>query len=203
MALLGELGIVKRRVRRFEIGAAVLLVGIEEERIQPPVEIVMARDIVFRTVARIELPDMPDQIAQPPLQLGIARQYFRLIHQDRQRIGNRATLDDECAFHVDFAERQLGVEQNPAFSVGGQELHGDGLAGSVAAAEFCSARGRECHRAAANELLQEITQQTVHRNHRTGRSVKANLPAVTLTQQGTRLVPTRLDVIIGVMEPAR
>ena len=48
MAFLGELGIVEARVRRFEIGAAILLVGIEEERIEPPVEIVMARDIVSR-----------------------------------------------------------------------------------------------------------------------------------------------------------
>ena len=125
MALLGELGIVERRVRRFEIGAAVLLVGIEEEGIEPPVEIVVARDIVLRTAARIELLGMPDQIAQPPLQLGPARQYFGLIQQDRQRIGDRAILDDEGAVHVDFAERQFRVEQNPAFGFGGQESHGD------------------------------------------------------------------------------
>jgi hypothetical protein len=73
MTLLGELGILKGRVRRFKISAAVLLVGIEEERIEPPVEVVMARDIVFRTTTRIELPGMPDQIAQPPLQFGPAR----------------------------------------------------------------------------------------------------------------------------------
>ena len=33
VTLLGELGIVERRVRGFEIGAAVLLVGVEEEGI--------------------------------------------------------------------------------------------------------------------------------------------------------------------------
>jgi hypothetical protein len=73
VTLLGELGVVQRRFRRFEIAAAVLFVGIEEQRIEPPVEIIVVRDIVFRSAARIELLGMPDQIAQPPLQLGPAR----------------------------------------------------------------------------------------------------------------------------------
>src|SRR6202022_1804988 len=127
-----ELGVVKRRVRRFKIGAAVLLVGIEEEGIEPAVEVVMARNIVFRTTARIELPGMPDKIAQPPLQLGPARQYFRLIEQDRQRIRNRAILDDESAVHVHFAQCKFWVEEDPAFGIGGEESHSDRLAGSVA-----------------------------------------------------------------------
>jgi len=88
MTLLGELGIVKGLVRCLEIGAAILLVGIEEERIEPPVEIVVMRDIVFRAAARIELLGVPGQITQPPLQLGPTRQYFWLIHQDRQRVGD-------------------------------------------------------------------------------------------------------------------
>src|ERR1700719_2050620 len=113
MACLGELGVVKRGVACFKISAAVLLVGIEEEGIQPPVEIVMTLDIVLRTAGRIELPDMPDQVAQPPLQLGIARQYFRLIHQDRKGVCDRALLDDEGALREDFAEGKFGVEQNP------------------------------------------------------------------------------------------
>src|SRR5258708_37760130 len=113
MTLLGELGVLKGRVRRLKISAAVLLVGIEEERIEPPVEVVVARDIVLRAIARIELPGMPDQIAQPPLQLGPARQYFRLIQQDRQRIRNRALLDDESALRVNSAHRKFRVEQHP------------------------------------------------------------------------------------------
>src|SRR5450631_3835512 len=117
MAFLGELGVVERRVRRLEIGAAVLFVGIEKEGIESSVEIVMARDIILRAAARIELADMPDQITQAPLQFGPARQYFGLIEQDRQRVRNRSILDDETALHVDFAERKLWIEQNPAFGV--------------------------------------------------------------------------------------
>lgn len=50
MPFLGELGFVECQVGRFEIGAAVLLVGIEEQGIEPSVEIVVARDIVLRTL---------------------------------------------------------------------------------------------------------------------------------------------------------
>ena len=170
MALLGELGVVQRRVRRFEIGATVLLVGIEEEGIKAAIEIVMVRDVVQGLAARIELLGMPDEVTQTPLQLGPARQYFGLIHQDRQCIRNRAILDDEGSVHVDFAERKFRVEQNPAFGLGGQEPDPDRFPGPVAAAEFRSTRGREGHRAAADELLQEVTQQTIHRNHQTERS---------------------------------
>ena len=49
--LLGELSVVERLFRRFEIGAAILPVGIQEQRIEPAVEIVMMRDIASRSRA--------------------------------------------------------------------------------------------------------------------------------------------------------
>src|SRR5689334_14746364 len=76
MTFFGELGVVERRIRRLKIGAAVLLVGIQKERIEPSVEIVVTSDIIFRAAARIELADMPDEISKPPLHLGPARQYL-------------------------------------------------------------------------------------------------------------------------------
>ena len=51
VTLLGQLGIVEGGVRRLEIGAAILLVGVEEEGIEPPVEIVMMGDVVPRPAA--------------------------------------------------------------------------------------------------------------------------------------------------------
>ena len=60
MPLLGELGVVERHLRRLEIGAAILLAGVEEERIEPAVEIVVMCDIAAR--ARIELLQVPRQI---------------------------------------------------------------------------------------------------------------------------------------------
>jgi hypothetical protein len=46
MTPLGELRIVEGLVRRLEIGAAILPVGIEEERVEPPIEIVVVGNVV-------------------------------------------------------------------------------------------------------------------------------------------------------------
>ena len=40
--------------------------------------------------------------------------------RSNQRHRDRAVLDDEAAFHIDFAERKLRVEKHPAFGVGGR-----------------------------------------------------------------------------------
>ena len=199
MALLGKLGIVKARIGRLEIGAAILFVGIEEERIEPAVEIVMARDIVPGAAARIELLGMPDQVSQPPLQLGPARQDFGLADQDRQRVRDRTLLDDECPVHIDFAQREFRIEQDPPFGVGGEEPDGYRFAGAIATGKSGPARGRESHRPAANELLQKITQQTVHRNHRKSDPV-AQVPAAEPDAYMTN-GSTRLDQIIFMLLP--
>jgi hypothetical protein len=51
MSFFGELGIIQGLGRRLEIGAAVLAVGIEEQRIETVVEIVVVGDIVARVGA--------------------------------------------------------------------------------------------------------------------------------------------------------
>ena len=164
VALLGELGIVERGVRRVEIGAAILPVGVEKEGIEPPVQIIVMSDIVSRAAAPIELPDAPAEIAQPPLQPGPARQHVGLIEQDFERIRDRAVLDHKRAVHKGFAERQFRIEQDPALGPFAQEPYRHRWAGAVAAGKTVPARGREGHRAAADELTQEITQQTIHRS---------------------------------------
>ncbi len=196
MALLGELGVVERRIRRFEIAATVLPVGVEEEGIEPPVEIVVMGDIVLRPAAPVELPDMPAEIAQPPLQLGPARHHFGLIEQDRQRVRDRAVLDHERAVHIGFAQRQFGIEENAALGPFAQEPDRHRAAGSVTAGKLGPTRGRECHRAAANELAQEITQQPIHRSTNGASNRYTDPPR-------KRLVPRRINKNISKMMPWR
>ena len=164
VTLLGQLGIVEGGVRRLEIGAAILLVGVEEEGIEPPVEIVMMGDVVPRPAAPIELPGVPREIAHPPLQAAPARNHFGLIEQDGKRVRNRAVLDHERAVHIGFAERQFGIEEDAPLGLSGKEPHRYRRSSAIAASKCRPARGREGHRAAANELSQEITQQTIHRS---------------------------------------
>jgi hypothetical protein len=73
MTLLGELGVVQGCIRRLEIGAAVLPVGIEEQRIEPAIEIVMARDIVLRARRRIELLGVADEKRIVPWRMNCPR----------------------------------------------------------------------------------------------------------------------------------
>ena len=110
MSLLGELGIFEAGIGCLEIGTAVLPVGVEKQRIEPPVEIIVMCNVVLGARPRIELLRMPDHVPQPPTQLGPSWQSLRLIHQDGQRVGERTMLDDEGAFHIGLAQRQFGIE---------------------------------------------------------------------------------------------
>ena len=133
VALLGELGVVERLVRRFEIGAAILLVAVEEERIEPAVEVVVVRDIVARARPQIELLQAAEQIAhEPRRQRPIRRGNALLAQQDREHVGDRALLDDEGAVHIGFAELELGIEQDRALRLCGGEAHGDRRSAAVA-----------------------------------------------------------------------
>ena len=55
MPFLRELGIVKRLIGFFEIGAAILPIGVQEERVKSTVEIVMVGDIAARPWSWIKL----------------------------------------------------------------------------------------------------------------------------------------------------
>ena len=98
VALLGELGIVERLVGRLEIGAAILLVAVEEERIEPAVEVVVVRDVVAGAGPRIELLQAAEQIARPAAAAtpNSARRSRSCRSSDREHVGNRALLDDEA-----------------------------------------------------------------------------------------------------------
>ena len=65
MPLLGKLSVVERLLGGFEIGAAVLLVRVEEELVKPAVEIVVMRHIAPRPRPKIELLDAAKQLADP------------------------------------------------------------------------------------------------------------------------------------------
>src|SRR5581483_11342587 len=104
VALLGELRVVKRGVRAVEIGATILLVGVEEERVQPTVEVIMVSNVAERARTRVELLQPPEQVTyQPPGQGPLGNGDAFLPKEKRQHIRNRALLDDKSAVHVGFA----------------------------------------------------------------------------------------------------
>ena len=120
MALLGELRIVERLTGRFEIGAAVLPVGIEEERIEPAVQVVVVGDITPRPRRQVELLQPALEIADEPLRAGPDRRHSvgRLAEHEGKEVGDRAFLDLQRAVHVGFADFHLGVEHHSALRRG-------------------------------------------------------------------------------------
>ncbi len=167
MALLGELRIVERLVQTFEIGAGVLPVGIEEQRIEPAVEIVMMRDVALRPRRHIELLQPPVEKEQPPLQPRPARRHAvgGLAEHDREQVGDRALLHPQRAVHVGFPEPDLGIEQHAALGGSGHEADGDLRVRAVADSENGATRRGEPQGPPVHESPEQKFQQPVHRPH--------------------------------------
>ena len=148
----------------FEIGAAILLVGVEEEPVEPAVEVVMMRDIAPRPRAQIELLHAAEQVAhRPRRQRPFRRGDLFLPHQDRQHVRDRALLDDESAVHVGFAQPQLGIEQDRALRRGVGKAHGDRRAAAVAECVAFARCRRDRQGALADKPPQEQRQQPIQR----------------------------------------
>src|SRR5712691_3567559 len=133
VAFLGELGVIERLVAGLEIGAAVLPVGVEEQRIELAVEIVVVRDVAPRPRARIELLQAAIEKTDEPLQLrprgwpAVAT----LTKHDGKDVGDRALLDHDAAIHVGFAESQLGIDEDATLGRSGGEADRHGPARAV------------------------------------------------------------------------
>ncbi len=165
MSLLGELGVVERLVRRLEIGAAVLPVGIEKQRIELSVEIVVVRDVATRTPTRIELLQTAMEVAQQPLCPRPKRRLAAdaLVQHNSKNVGDRALLDHHGAVHIGFAEFDLGIDQHTAFRGSRDEADRDRCARAVAYAKAGSARGCYPQVPHADKSFQCRPKQPIHR----------------------------------------
>ena len=199
MALLGELGVVEQLVGGFEIGAGVLPVGIQEQRIEPAVEIVMMRDVAPRARRHIELLQPPVEKAQPPLQSRPVRRHAvgGLTEHDREQVGDGALLDPQGAVHVGFAEPDLGIEQHAALRRLGHEADCDrGPAAVAKNSESGATRRGEPEDSPANKSLEQQSQQPVHRPHLSCLSA----PAPNSPEPGRSAQPAKTAVRIGVLD---
>ncbi len=129
---LGELGVVERLLGAVEIAAAVLPVGVEEQRIEPAVEIVMMRHVVARAPARIELLQAAVKVTQQPLRPRPVRHVGILAEHYGEHVGDRAALDHEGPVHIGFAEFEFGIEENSPLGAAGAKAHPYRLAGPIA-----------------------------------------------------------------------
>ena len=165
MTLLGELGIVERLAAGLEIGAAVLPVGIEEQRIELTIEIVMMGDVALRPRPRIELLQAAIEIADEPLRLRPQRRraVAALAEHDGEDVGDRALLDDDAAIHIGFAEPELGIDQDVTLRRPRGKADRHRRAGPVPEGKSCSPRGRDPKIPRADQLFQRHPKQPIHR----------------------------------------
>ena len=122
-ALLGELGLVERHVGVLEVGAGILHVAVEEEPVEPFVEVVVVRDVGARRLepdgaqdrrvgdAAAEVQDPGGRGGDLGARVGLG---------ERDQVVDVALLDDEAAVHVHLGEGEAGIEQRCARSAPGR-----------------------------------------------------------------------------------
>jgi hypothetical protein len=166
VTLLGELGVVERGRGRLEIAAAVLAVGVEKQRIELLVEIIVMRDVALGAAAQIELLEPPPDEPRPVERMGPAQRVaVARPHRHREQVGDRALLDHEGAVHVGFAELELGLEQNADLGAPAGEACRHHRPVSVAECENFSSCGRQAQVATPDQTRDQHSQQPIHGAH--------------------------------------
>jgi hypothetical protein len=111
VALLGELRLFETLSGLLEIGAGVLLVGVEEEPVEPLVEIVVLRDVALRADRVVRRRKAARELTQRDD--GAYRQGRALasgvLQGELEEIVNRALLDHEPLIHEELAETQVRI----------------------------------------------------------------------------------------------
>ena len=121
-ALLGELGLVERHVGALEVGAGVLHVAVEEEPVEPLVEVVVVRDVGARRLEadgaqHRRVGDAAAERAGPGRRGGDLGAGVGL--GERDQLVDVALLEDEPAVHVHLGDGEARVEERCARSAPG------------------------------------------------------------------------------------
>ncbi len=163
--LLRHLGLVDRLVAAREVGARVLPVAVEEQAVEPAVEVVVVRDVAPRPPGGVELRQpprhQPDRLAQlhHRVAAGLRRQ---VGDQHVQHLEDAAADRDEPALHVALADGQRRVQRQPPQRARVLDLDHrlrPGLAGVEADRAVRPAHGQAAQH---DETLQNQVQQRTH-----------------------------------------
>ncbi len=166
MPLLGQLRLFQALLRRFEIGAGILPVLVEEQAVQLVAEIVVVGHIALRAPRSIALAQAPRGEAQP---VGGAHQRVRpqlrrrphIAHHQRQEVVDRAGLDQQSAVGIQLAQAQLGIGHEAPLRHGIAETDAHRRTAAVAEAQRPATRRHHRQIAAANQVVQAALQQVI------------------------------------------
>ena len=156
VALLGVLRFVEAGDAVFPIGAGILQVGVEEERIEPSVEVVVRMDVLLRPAERVDLPEtaggQPPAADgdHPPRRQGVAR----IAEDHREEVEDRPLFDDHPPFGELLAELEIGVVDDRRLGLAAGEAHAHGLGPPVAEGVLVTLGIDDLERSLANGLCQ-------------------------------------------------
>ena len=115
--LLGDLRLFQRLVAVREVGAGVLPVAIEEQAVEPAVQVVVVRDVAPRAVRRVVLVDAAPDDAEGGAQPGDRMARGVRHHVEREHLDHvvdAAAVRDQATVHVGLADRERRVQHQPA-----------------------------------------------------------------------------------------
>ena len=165
VALLGKLRRFEIGLVVFEIGAGILLVAVEEERIEPAVEVVVMGDVPPCTPGGVELAEAAGEEAEIGADLHQEGRVASLLRIDEDRLHeviDRAGFEIETAVHELLAELQPGIEDDVPLGARPVELEPDWREGAVAVSLDLAGGVDDLDRSLADGPLEETVEKPVH-----------------------------------------
>ena len=161
--LLGELRVFQRLICMLEIGAGILPVRVEEQLIEPTIEIVMMRNISLRTSRQVAMTEDPQLRADMIDDAGDQRMraVLRLPQHHRHEIIERAVFDKETAVHVKLTKPCIGIdEKSPLRPIVGK-ADTDEVAGAIAERQRATARRHHDQRSPRHDARERSLQAPI------------------------------------------
>jgi hypothetical protein len=164
VALLGELGDLEVGLAVLEIGAGILLVAVQEERVEPPVEIVVMGDVPLRLPRRVDLAEAAGEETELGAELHQGgRVAAARVDEDRlHEVVDRAGLEVEAAVHELLAELEAGIEDHVSLGAGPIEPDAHRRQRAVAVGMRLPGRIDDLDRPLLDRTLQECVEESVH-----------------------------------------
>ena len=165
MPLLGQLRVFQAGYTVLEVGAGILHVRVEKERIEPAIEVVVRVNVLARLASGVVLVRAPGQVAPGAdgkrrpgdvLEMGV-------LDNEQQEVVDRSGLDDQLAVGESFADLQLRVVRDGALGFFTGETHADGHAGAVAESVRRAACVDDLQGTVLNSAGEKARQHSVHR----------------------------------------
>ncbi len=155
---------LERVVGSLEVGAAILLVGVEEQLVEPAIQIIVVRDVAARAPGIVAADDAAreEAIATEKARRERALLLLGVAQHELEELVDGPALDHEATVHEQLPDAQLGVENGGALGAGVHEADADLFAATIAEGVHAAAGSHDRQRSALHQPRQNCCQNTFH-----------------------------------------